>query len=102
MDERSWRGYGEGFEKPPCEREEVRTSGENTQHAGVMNAFAAHILRGAPMMADGREGLQSLMLSNAMYLSSWLGRQVELPFDETLFRQELDKRRAVSRKKPEA
>ena len=32
------------------------------------------------------------MISNAAYLSSWLGRPVELPLDEDLFYEELKKR----------
>ena len=34
-----------------------------------------------------------------MHLSSWLGRPVDIPFDEELFLSELNKRRASSRKK---
>ena len=71
---------------------EIELSGENLQHTGVLNAFAAHILRGEPMTADGEEGLDSLILSNAIYLSSWLGRTVDLPIDEQLFYEELKKR----------
>ena len=32
------------------------------------------------------------MLSNAMHLSSWLGKDVELPFNEDLYLSELNKR----------
>lgn len=64
-----------------------------------MNAFAAHMLRGEPLVADGREGINGLMLSNAMHLSSWLGHPVTLPVDEVLYKQELDKHRATSRVK---
>lgn len=41
------------------------------------------------------------MLSNAMHLSDWLGKPVELPFDEELFLRLLTQRRATSRKKEE-
>ena len=34
-----------------------------------------------------------------MHLSSWLKRPVEIPFDEELFLEELNKKRAASRKK---
>ena len=34
-----------------------------------------------------------------MHLSSWLEKPVEIPFDEELFFQELNKRRASSRRK---
>ena len=64
-----------------------------------MKAFAAHILRGEPLIAEGVEGIRGLTLSNAMFLSSWLNDSVEIPFDENLFLRELNKRRAVSRKK---
>ena len=41
------------------------------------------------------------MLSNAMHLSSWLGKAVEIPFDEDLFLAELNKRRATSVRRTE-
>ena len=40
-----------------------------------------------------------MSLSNAIHLSSWLDRTLEIPVDEDLFLQELDKRRANSRVK---
>ena len=98
VDEREWcAACQEGFKRPGCETIEVETDGLNEQHVGVLNAFAGHILRGEPLVADGREGINGLMLSNAMHLSSWLDHAVTLPIDEELFRQELDKRRASSR-----
>ncbi len=81
--------------------ENLDISGPNTQHVGVLNAFAARILRGEPLIAEGTEGIRSLTLSNAMHLSSWLGREVEIPFDEDLYEEELMKRVATSRRKPE-
>ena len=39
-------------------------------------------LYGEEMIADGSEGLNSLMLSNAMLLSAWTGKTVALPMDE--------------------
>ena len=89
----------EGFAKPRGRFSEIVTDGENPQHNGVLAAFAGAILRGTPLVADGREGIHGLTLSNAMHLSSWLGRPVEIPFDEDLFLQELNKRRAKSKAK---
>ena len=100
VDERAWcRECQEGFEKPPFERMKVETDGKNEQHVGVLNAFAAHILSGEPLVADGREGVNGLMLSNAMHLSSWLDKTVELPFDEKLFYDLLMKKCRTSRRK---
>lgn len=93
VSEKEWRFTAEdGFAKPPYRKIEIATDGKNEQHVGVMNAFAGKILRGTPQVAEGVEGIKGLMLSNAMYLSSWLGETVELPIDEDLFYEELQKR----------
>ena len=97
MDEREWCATcQEGFRAPSYETIEVETDGQNGQHPAVLNAFAAHILRGEPLVADGREGINGLMLSNAIHLSSWLGHPVTLPIDEKLFLEKLNERRATS------
>ena len=87
------------FGKPECEIINVETDGENPQHSGVLNAFAGAVLRGEKLVADGREGINGLMISNAMHLSSWTGKPVSLPFDEELFRKELFERVKNSRRK---
>jgi len=81
------------------EKVEVELDGESPQHPGVLNAWAGAILRGTPMVADGREGINGLTISNAMHLSAFLGKEIELPFDEELYYDELMKRVAVSRRK---
>ncbi|MDR1769930.1 MAG: Gfo/Idh/MocA family oxidoreductase [Hungatella sp.] len=88
-----------GFDTPECTVTEVTTDGENEQHMGVLKAFAGKILHGTPLIAEGVEGINGLTLSNAMHLSSWLKQEVEIPFDEDLFLEELNKRRRESRKK---
>lgn len=75
----------EGFGKIANKWVRVETDGMNEQHSGVMNAFAAHILRGSPLIAQGSEGINGLIISNAAFLSSWLDKTIELPFDEELF-----------------
>ena len=100
QDEREFcRTCPQGFAQPACEKITVETDGENPQHVGVLNAFAGAILQGTPLVAEGKEGINGLTLSNAMHLSSWLGKPVDIPFDEDLFLSELDKRRATSRQK---
>lgn len=87
------------FAQPDKEFEEVETDGESLQHVGVLNAFAAAILRGEPLIAGGQEGIRGLTLSNAMHLSAWLGKPVTLPLDEKLYYDELMKRVQTSRRK---
>jgi predicted dehydrogenase len=54
-------------------------------HALVTQAFANAILHGGPLVARGEEGINSLTLGNAIMLSQFTGRAVELPFDADLY-----------------
>ena len=99
-DEREWcKTARSGYATPNVTVEKVETDGENPQHIGVLNAFVKHLEEGDPLVADGREGINGLMISNAMYLSSWLGQTVSLPIDEEKFLQLLNEKRANSRHK---
>ncbi|NLN29191.1 MAG: Gfo/Idh/MocA family oxidoreductase [Firmicutes bacterium] len=61
-------------------------------HKRLMQNWTDAILHGAPLVARGEEGLLSLTLSNAMYLSTWTGNWVDVPFDEDLFAAMLQER----------
>lgn len=61
-------------------------------HEIVLNAFSDHILKGEDLIAQGPEGINGLMISNAAFLSSWLDKTVELPVDEDLFLEKLNKK----------
>ncbi len=89
----------EGFAKPAGGIFVPEMDGESLQHTGVMQAFVDCILTGSPLIADGREGIYGLTLSNMMHLSSWTGKEICLPLDEELFLQELNKKRASSKRK---
>ena len=91
--------YKGGFGSPEVTETEVETDGENLQHVGVLRAFTNKILGRGELIADGAEGVNGLTISNAMHLSSWLDKTIELPLDEDRFLEELDKRRATSRRK---
>lgn len=88
-----------GMEKPKGDYIPMEIDQENPEHAGVMRNFAGKILHNTPLTADGREGINELTLSNAMYLSAWTGHMVDIPFDEDLYLRELNKRREKSLKK---
>ena len=90
------------FARPNFEVTEVETDGENPQHSGVLNAFADAILNGGELVARGEEGINGLTISNAMHLSSWLGKEIDLTnFDDELFYSELEKRIKTSKRKTE-
>ncbi len=82
-----------------CTTTVVETDGLNPQHKGVRAAFAGAILRNEPLVADGREGINGLTISNAMHLSTWTGKPVELPFDEQQYKDMLMERVKTSRRK---
>jgi predicted dehydrogenase len=63
-----------------------------SQHAGVLENFAANVLDGTPLLAAGAEGINGVRLANAIHLSSWTGREVPLDFDEAEYLQELNRR----------
>jgi len=81
---------------------EVETDGKSTGHVGVLNAWAGAILHGTPLVAEGIEGINGVTLSNAMHLSDWLGKPVDLPFDDDLYFAELTKRIKSSKNKENA
>ncbi len=87
------------YRMPEHKTFDVETDGRNVQHPEVLNAFAAAILRDEPLIADGREGINALLISNAMHMSAWTGKEVELPFDEDKFKALLDERVAGSKHK---
>ncbi len=84
-----------GFDRLDGEWIEVETDGRNKQHSEVMNKFAAAMLRGEPLVARGEEGIRGLSISNAAHLSSWLGKEVEIPVDEDVYFAELQKKIAA-------
>ena len=89
----------EGFVPPAGKDVPQEISSENPQHNGVLQAFADHIRMGGALIADGREGINGLTLSNAMHLSSWLDEMVEIPFNEELYLEKLNEKRRSSKVK---
>ncbi len=68
-----------------------------SQHEKIMAAFAAKIRGKGELVAKGQEGIRSLMLSNAMMLSSWTDGWVDFPIDATAFEKEIKARIATSK-----
>ena len=58
---------------------------EKEQHKGITQNVTNAILHGEKLMAPGEEGINGLRISNAIFLSSWLGKPVDLPVDGDLF-----------------
>ena len=99
VNEREFNDKNEvAFAAPGTERVEVEVTKPDKPlgHIGMMNDFFDSILNDTPLFVPGEEGIKSLMLSNAMYLSGWLNKTVDLPIDEEEFLAELNKKRETS------
>lgn len=71
------------------------------QHIEVIENFSKHLLKSEPLLAPGSDGINGVNLANATLLSSWLGKEVELPVDEDLYLAELNKKIANEGKFPQ-
>lgn len=91
MSERKFnREFRGGFGQPEFTVENIAIEGENPRHKGITINFVNAILHGEELIAPGPEGIKSLMLSNAMLLSSWLDKKLDLPIDGDLYKKLLD------------
>ena len=96
IDEREFCRTARAFVDPEYHTFEVTTDGRNDQHVGILNNFANAILGKEPLFVKGEEGIKSVQMMNAMLLSTWQGRAVELPIDDDLYFAELNRRIAES------
>jgi predicted dehydrogenase len=87
------------FGVPPTWDVTIPTPGPEGQHLAIVQNFADAILTQAPLIAPAAEGLASVELANAMLLSTWLDRTIELPLDGRVFQAELEQRIAASAQK---
>jgi len=75
----------EGMKKLASTDEVFKFENSGEQHMGIFKNYTNHLLNGEPLLASGYEGINGLSLSNAMMLSSWTGKTVELPNDGSEF-----------------
>ncbi len=79
----------QGFTKVPYQREVVPyTPRESHGHEVIIANFADAILRGAELIAPAAEGLNSVMLNNAIILSAHKQAAVELSSEPTMIGDE--------------
>ncbi|MGX7199747.1 Gfo/Idh/MocA family protein [Enterococcus nangangensis] len=101
VDEAEWNAtYEGGFGEPEVWEIKVPTTFDSASgHSKVVQNFVNNILTGEELKSPGVEGINGLMISNAIHLSAWQERWVDLPIDEDLFFEELQKRIATSKLK---
>jgi len=74
-----------GFEGIDYEVIDVDAFGAETGHNGILQNFTNAILFGEELIAPGAEGINGLTISNAIHLSDWTQKKVQLPIDSGLY-----------------
>lgn len=88
----------ERFSKPPIWNVRIPVAGgTGLQHVGILQNFAGAILDGLPLISPAKEGIHSVELANAMLLSIFEDRTIQLPLDGTEYEVFLKKKIADSR-----
>ena len=86
------------FAVPECWQITIPASASTAgQHKNIIVNFLDAIAGQADLTSPAVEGIRSLEIGNAMILSSWLGRPVELPMDADIYENMLEERIVVSR-----
>jgi len=71
---------------------EYQPNGVYEGHAEIINNWVEVALHGGKLMAPGEEGINSLMISNGIYLSTWNDDWVSFPFNEDDFYNKLQEK----------
>lgn len=91
----------DGFIWPESTYEEC-SAPEPDGHPILLNNFADAILDGKELIANGYEGLNSLSISNAAYVSAWTDNWADIPVAEDIFEQHLAQLCAAEKKDKKA
>ena len=89
----------EAFGRPATEVVPVPIEGHGGQHNEILKNFTDAILDGTPLIAPAEEGIHSVELANAILLSSWLAKPVDLPLDGAAYERALQQKIATSKPK---
>ena len=81
---------------PKCTEEIITIPDAEWGHHLVQRNFARHILYGEPLVSPGADGLRSLELANAVWLSAHLNKPVSLPINRRAYDAFLAKQRRTS------
>lgn len=89
----------EKFAGIPHAEREIQLDAPGNLYQEVLSNFGEHLLHGATLHADGWDGLREVQLANAVYVSGWEEKKVQLPVHDDRYlnglkaRQEMEKNR---------
>ncbi|MDD5350020.1 MAG: hypothetical protein PHQ12_07400, partial [Chthoniobacteraceae bacterium] len=75
----------ERYSGPPSWQIEIPVQGIGEQHNGILKNFVEAVLDHKPLLAPAEEGIHSVELANAMLMSAFLDRTIDLPLDGNAF-----------------
>ncbi|MHB0938899.1 MAG: Gfo/Idh/MocA family protein [Armatimonadota bacterium] len=81
---------------PKCDEVELELADAQPGHTVITRNFARNILYGEPLVSPGEEGIRSLELANAIWLSAHLNQPVKLPLDRKAYDEFLEMKRSTS------
>ncbi len=84
------------YKKPKEKETVIEITEHDPKHEGVVNDFADAVLNKKELKIKAEEGYNSVALCNAIYLSSFLDKEITIPCDEELYNKELEERRKNS------
>lgn len=80
------------FGAPEVETIEFADLNHGRQHMGVVENFVEAVLNGKPLIAPAQDGLASVELANAMLMSAFENRPIDLPIDAEAYASHLKKK----------
>lgn len=89
------RTYAGGFGAPDYETLDITPAEADLHHLGILQNFAGAIRGEVDPIAPVRDALDSLRLTQAIYLSDWLRQDITLPSDNAQFNALLAERAAT-------
>jgi predicted dehydrogenase len=81
---------------PECKEVPITLEPAETGHAIIVRNFARHLRYGEPLISPATDGIYSLEIANAVWLSSHLGKPVELPLSRAAYDRFLARKRRES------
>ncbi len=102
LSEKEYRNFASADYKTKvsCEYTEyIPDENQSSAHNQILQNFTNAILFGEELISPGADGIRGLTISNAIHLSDWTGKTVEIPFDAELHMSLLMERVKTSKPK---
>lgn len=101
VSEKEYRNYSrDDFKALQCEYSEyIPEPNDSSAHNMILQNFVNSILFEEELISPGYDGIKGLSISNAIHLSDWTGKAVDLPFDSEEHKRLLMERAKTSKPK---